>query len=195
MVYNICKVFSERSFSGRARLLGRVRSGLPYKEVSIMAKVTFSSLENKMSFESAAAVSARVMAEAAAASSDSEKLAIMQAGFEAMAAAEKSKDEIFSLVLRCNLLSVTDGDIQNFWLFCNRFYSVKAARVVFTDFIKKVANETKRIKKDTSGNWVADLTANDDETTTTTENKTDEAEETTTAAASNDDKSGETVNQ
>lgn len=156
-----------------------------------MAKVTFSSLENKMAFESAAAVSARVMAEAAAAASDSEKLAIMQAGFEAMAAAEKSKDEIFSLVLRCNLLSVTDGDIQNFWLFCNRFYSVKAARVVFTDFLKKVANETKRIKKDTAGNWVADLTASDDETTTAAaENKTaaDEAEkqsnETTTAAAS-----------
>lgn len=166
-----------------------------------MAKVTFSSLENKMAFESAAAVSARVMAEAAAAASDSEKLAIMQAGFEAMAAAEKSKDEIFALVLRCNLLSVTDGDIQNFWLFCNRFYSVKAARVVFTDFLKKVANETKRIKKDTAGNWVADLTASDDETTTT-ENKsetetTTTAETTTETAAASDEenKSGETVNQ
>ena len=145
-----------------------------------MAKVTFSSLENKMSFESAAAVSARVMAEAEKAASDSEKLAIMKAGFEAMAAAEKSKDEIFSLVLRCNLLSVTDGDIQNFWMFCNRFYSVKAARVVFTDFIKKVANETKRIKKDTAGNWVADLTASDDdgekaEKAATTENATEAA--------------------
>ena len=164
-----------------------------------MAKVTFSSLENKMAFESAAAVSARVMAEAAAASSDSEKLAIMQAGFEAMAAAEKSKDEIFSLVLRCNLLSVTDGDIQNFWLFCNRFYSVKAARVVFTDFLKKVANETKRIKKDTAGNWVADLTASDDETTTA-ENKAaaDEAEKQsneTTAAASSDNSTTTTENK
>ena len=157
-----------------------------------MAKVSFSSLENRMAFESVAEVSARIMNEAAAAKDDAAKLAIMSRGFEEMAAAEKAKDDIFSLVLRCNLLGVTDGDISAFWGFVLRFYSVKAARVVFTDFLKKVANETKRIKKDTAGNWVADLTASDDETTTTTAAETT----TETAAASDDDnKSGETVNQ
>ena len=126
-----------------------------------MAKVSFSSLENRMAFESVAEVSARIMNEAAAAKDDASKLAIMSRGFEEMAAAEKAKDDIFSLVLRCNLLGVTDGDISAFWGFVLRFYSVKAARVVFTDFLKKVAAETKRIKKDTAGNWVADLTADD----------------------------------
>lgn len=126
-----------------------------------MAKVSFSSLENRMAFESVAEVSARIMNEAAAAKDDAAKLAIMSRGFEEMAAAEKAKDDIFSLVLRCNLLGVTDGDVSAFWGFVLRFYSVKAARVVFTDFLKKVAAETKRIKKDTAGNWVADLTADD----------------------------------
>lgn len=155
-----------------------------------MAKVTFSSLENKMSFESSAAVSARIMAEAEKAANDSEKLAIMRRGFEEMAAAEKRKDDIFQLVLRCNLLGVTDGDISGFFAFVLRFYSMTTAKKIFTDFLGKLANETKRIKKDTAGNWVADLTASDDETTTA-ENKAaaDEAEKQsneTTAAASSD---------
>lgn len=145
-----------------------------------MAKVTFSSLENKMSFESSAAVSARIMAEAEKAANDSEKLAIMRRGFEEMAAAEKRKDDIFQLVLRCNLLGVTDGDISGFFAFVLRFYSMTTAKKIFTDFLGKLANETKRIKKDTAGNWVADLTASDDdgekaEKAATTENATEAA--------------------
>ena len=123
-----------------------------------MAKVSFSTIESRVSFESVAAVSARVMQEAAKAATDSDKLAIMQAGFVAMQDAEKAKDKIFSLVERCNLLQVTDGDVSAFWSFLLRFYDFKRAREVFTDFLVKVAEDTRRIVKTDDGKWIADTT-------------------------------------
>ena len=123
-----------------------------------MAKVSFSTIESRVSFESVAAVSARVMQEAAKAATDSDKLAIMQAGFVAMQEAEKAKDKIFSLVERCNLLQVTDGDVSAFWSFLLRFYDFKRAREVFTDFLVKVAEDTRRIVKTDDGKWIADNT-------------------------------------
>lgn len=163
-----------------------------------MAKVSFSSIEGRVSFETSAQVSARIMAEAEKAADDSEKLAIMRRGFEEMAEAEKNKTKIFDLVERLNLLGVSDGNVSGAWDFLLKFYDIQRAREVFRDWLVQLADDTKRLVKDDSGKWVADtsrtyygvLSGSEDKT----EVKTDEAAaaaEPETASAS----ASETVNQ
>lgn len=164
-----------------------------------MAKVSFSSIEGRVSFETSAQVSARIMAEAEKATSDAEKLAIMKRGFEEMAEAEKNKTKIFDLVERLNLLGVSDGNVSGAWDFLLKFYDIQRAREVFRDWLVQLSDDTKRIVKDDSGKWVADTSRVYYSVLSGSENKTASSEaatasnmtEETTAAAS----ASETVNQ
>lgn len=159
-----------------------------------MAKVSFSSIEGRVSFETSAQVSARIMAEAENAKTDAEKLAIMKRGFEEMAAAEKNKSAIFELVERLNLLGVSDGNVSGAWDFLLKFYDIQRAREVFRDWLVQLSADTKRLVKDDSGKWIADtsrtyygdLSGSDDATASATA-----SDDSATATAS----ASETVNQ
>lgn len=163
-----------------------------------MAKVSFSSIEGRVSFETSAQVSARIMAEAENAKSDAEKLAIMKRGFEEMAAAEKNKSAIFELVERLNLLGVSDGNVSGAWDFLLKFYDIQRAREVFRDWLVQLSADTKRLIKDDSGKWVADTSRTYYGDLSGSENKTAsseaaEASNMTDAESATADNSGESV--